>query len=294
MTISNDPFDYVVPTIEDVTFVQSDHCSCQSSPISVDEGLTYGMGFFETILVLDKPIFLDEHLERLNHSLHHFHIKIRITSDLVQEIISLCGISNKALKILVSESNTVVSFRPLTYTSQYYEQGAKLMLSQITRSSRSFLVHHKSANYGDMILSLRQAHDLEYNDCLFFNEKGYLTESAIANVFIIKNNQLLTPATNQGLLPGIVRNYLLQHYNVIEGIITIDDLVYADAVFLTNSLVGIVKVSSIDFDKKIIRQHRLQQVSDTIPDQVTYAPHPLIKSITFDYNTHIRSNKEAL
>ena len=168
MTISNDTFDYFIPTIKDVTFVQSDYCSCPSTPIRVDEGLTYGIGFFETILVLDKPIFLDEHLERLNHSLYHFNIKTRITSDLVQELVSLCDISNKALKLLVSESNIVVSFRPLTYTSHYYEQGAKLMLSQITRSSHSFLVHHKSANYGDMILSLRQAHDLEYNDCLFF------------------------------------------------------------------------------------------------------------------------------
>lgn len=273
MTISNDSFDYFVPTIEDITFVQSDHCFYQSNNINVDEGINYGLSFFETILVLDHPIFLTEHIGRLNSSLHHFHIKTKITKELVLEIITLCHISNKGLKIIVSESNIIVSIRSLTYTNEYYEQGAKVMLSNITRSSYSYLINHKSTNYGDMILSLRNAHDLGYNDCLFCNENGYLTESTIANLFIIKNNQLITSSTNQGLLPGIVRNYLIKTYNIIERTVSIDDLVYADAAFLTNSLVGIIRISRINFNKTII----------------DYTQHPLIQSITNDYNLHIRN-----
>jgi len=271
MIISNDSSNYFVPTIEDITFVQSDHCSCPSNNINVDEGINYGLSFFETILVLDQPIFLIEHLERLNSSLHHFQIKTRITKALVLEIVALCHISNKGLKVIVSESNIIVSVRPLTYTKDYYEQGAKVMLSNIIRSSHSYLVNHKSTNYGDMILSLRNAHDLGYNDCLFFNEKGYLTESTIANLFIIKNNQLITSATNQGLLPGIVRNHLIKTYNVIEGILSIEDLVYADAAFLTNSLVGIVRISTIDFKKTTIN----------------YNKHPLLENIKNDYSKFI-------
>lgn len=289
MTISNDSSNYFIPTIDDITFVQSDHCSCPTKTLSVDEGINYGLSFFETILVLDQPIFVEEHIQRLNHSLEEFNIMTRITKELIYEIVALCNISNKGLKILVSESNVIVSVRALTYTSEYYDKGASLMLSNIIRSSHSYLVGHKSSNYGDLILSLRNAHKLGYNDCVFFNEKGYLSESSIANIFIIKNNQLHTPALNQGLLPGVIRDYLIKTYDVIESVITIDDLVYADAIFMTNSLVGMVKVSAMDFDKTIIRQNKILQISDRIPDSMTYSDHPLFNQIRQDYITLINS-----
>lgn len=284
MTNSND---YFIPTIEDIIFVSSDHCTRPTHNICVDEGINYGLSFFETILVLDKAIFLEEHIERLNNSLKHFHIKTRITKELILDIIDHYSISTIGLKILVSQSNILVSTRALTYTKEYYEKGAKIMLSNITRSSHSFLINHKSANYGDMILSLRNAHDLGYNDCLFFNEKGYLTESTIANLFIIKNEQLITSSISQGLLPGIVRNHIVKTYKVIEGIVSIDDLIYADAVFLTNSLVGIIHVSQIDFNKVLIRQNRILQISDSIPDTINYAPNSLIDKIKIDYKQFI-------
>lgn len=291
MSNSKDSSNYFVPTIEDIIFVQSDHCSCPTNTISVDEGINYGLSFFETILVLDHPVFASEHVARLNSSLEQFKINTRITIELIDEIVALCNLSNKGLKILVSESNIIVSVRALTYTPEYYEKGASLMLSNIIRSSHSFLVNHKSSNYGDMILSLREAHNRGYNDCLFFNEKGYLTESSIANVFIIKDNKLHTPSINQGLLPGIVRDYLIRTYDVIESVITIDDLVYADAIFMTNSLVGMVKVSSIDFDKTIIRQNKIMQISDRIPDQMSYESHVLLDQIRNNYLEYINSKE---
>jgi len=287
MTMSNNPFNYFIPTIEDITIVALDNLSLPTRSIHVDEGINYGLSFFETILVLNEPIFVDEHVKRLNNSLSQFSIHIVITKELIYEIVDVCNLSNKGLKILVSQSNIIVSVRELTYTDKYYEKGASLMLSNIIRSSHSHLVNHKSANYGDMILSLRHAHTLGYDDCLFFNEKGYLTESTIANLFIIKNNQILTSSTSQGLLPGIVRGHIIETNNVIEGKVSIDDLVYADAVFLTNSLVGIIKVSTIDFDKTIIRQNRLLQISDTIPDTVNYESHELITKLSIDYNKFI-------
>lgn len=285
--MSNNPFSYYTPTIEDITILQTEHNPLSTNHIQADEGLNYGLSFFETILVLEKPIFVREHVERLNNSLMAFSIHTIITTELIEEIVAICNITNIGLKILVSKSNVIVSFRDLTYTDEYYKKGAKLMFSNITRSSQSFLVNHKSANYGDMILTLRKAHALGYDDCLFFNEKGYLTESTIANLFIIKNNQLITSSIKQGLLPGIIRGHLINTYDVIEGIISVDDLVYADAVFLTNSLVGIIKVSTIDFDKTIIRQNRILQISDTIPDNVNYESHELIDKLTKEYKAYI-------
>jgi len=277
------------PTISDIIFVEPDGYSKSSNSIVVDDGINYGLGFFETILILDKPIFLKEHSERLNKSLRNFNMPIYVKEELIAEAIKLYKITNSSLKVLVTANNIILSTRELYYTDDDYQKGASLCLSNIIRSSKSPLVNHKSLNYGDMLLSLRRAHDLGFNDCLFFNEKGFLTETAIANVFIVKDNQIFTPKVNDGLLPGIVRDYLIKRYDIIESLISVDDLAFAEGIFLTNSLVGIVKVSSIHFDKAIIRQNRLIQFSDTLYEIVNYSDHDLIQKLQDEYRQFISS-----
>jgi len=255
------------------------------SPISISlgDGYYYGLSFFETILVTHMPIFLRAHLDRLNSSLSQFNIGVYITEDLVNQLIQEHNIRHKALKIHVSDSNIVVSIRDLPYDDTFYEKGLKLTISPIIRSSYSHLVRHKSSNYGDMILSLRQAKKQGYDDCIYFNEQGYVCETSIANLFIIKDGTLYTPSIDNGLLAGIIRAYILEHYPVIETKLTIDDLLFADGVFVSNSLMGMTYVSTIEFDKKIIAKNRLVQMEDLIPNQGHYKRHPLFDQVVNDY-----------
>lgn len=234
-----------IPSLEDVHFVSPSETAAQPV-LSIDDGTMYGLSFFETFHVTDRVLFLDEHLSRLNASLSCFNIPVMIRTDLINELIEHYDLHHTALKLLVSEKNIIASTRPLTYTQAYYERGAKVKISPILRSSRSHLIRHKSSNYGDMILSLREAHQTGWDDVLFFNELGHLTESCIANVFIIKDQVLYTPPLSDGLLPGIIRNHLLQNYTVREMSVTEDVLMNCDGAFLTNSLVGIVKINAIN------------------------------------------------
>lgn len=215
-------------------------------PIKIDDGINYGIGFFETILVLEKPVFLQEHLNRLNHSLETFGIDRIITEKLVYEIIEKLNVKREALKISVTEKNIISSKRPLTYTEEYYKKGAEITVSPIVRSSKSFLAGHKSLNYGDLILSLRKAKKDGFDDCIFLNEKGFLVESTIGNVFIVKDGRLHTPEVENGLLPGIIRDYIIKDFDVVEGDIPIEDLLNCQGAFLTNSLAGVLKIKSID------------------------------------------------
>jgi 4-amino-4-deoxychorismate lyase len=276
------------PDLQDICFISHHSDHNDGYRLHIDEGISYGLGFFETILLRDKAVFLKEHLDRLNNSLLCFHIPIEITPSLVEKIITHYQLQHIALKIQVTALNVLVSTRSLTYTCSYYEEGTKLKLSNIVRSSRSFLVGHKSCNYGDMILSLRQAQSQGYHDSLFFNEQGYLSETAIHNIFIIKDGQLMTPNVESGILPGIIRQYILNSYPLIEKKITIDDLVFADGVFLTNSLVGLVKVSHIHFDQDIIQELRLVRQNNAIPDNVTYVSHPFFEQISNDYVAYLK------
>ncbi|SHJ12093.1 4-amino-4-deoxychorismate lyase [Dethiosulfatibacter aminovorans DSM 17477] len=228
--------------INDVIMEWNDDCKKR---IDIDDGMRYGLGFFETILVKDRAVFLREHVERINGSLETFDIEKRLTEELVQDIIREHGIRNEALKIVVTERNIIASRRDLSYGKEYYERGADIAVSSIVRSSASFLVGHKSMNYGDMILSLRNAKKKGYDDCLFLNEDGCITETAIANIFIVKKGKIHTPSLDCGLLPGVVRRYIIENHDVRESHLTLEDLYCCDGAFLTNSLVGVIRVNSI-------------------------------------------------
>lgn len=232
------------PVFKDVYMIHN--ASIENPILSVDDGFNFGLSFFETFYISKYIVFLDEHLTRINSSLIQFNIPIHIDRQLILDLVSYYDLKDIALKLQVSEKNIIASTRPITYTPPYYEKGASLMTSPIIRSSHSELVRHKSGNYGDSILALRKAHDLGFDDYLFYNELGHITETSIANIFILKDNQLYTPSLSDGLLPGVVRYYILKKFPVIQSSLTKEFLLNCDGAFMTNSLVGLVKIHSID------------------------------------------------
>ena len=272
------------PILSDVYFVDaSSHASLNASLkvsldtskmplplLHIDDGYNYGLSFFETIYVHSSAVFLHEHIQRLNRSLADFHIPIIINEQLILDIIATYQVHHCALKVHVSATNIVASTRPLVYTQDYYTNGTKLITSPIRRSSQSQLIRHKSANYGECILALRKAHELGFNDSLFYNELGHVTETCIANIFFIKDHVLYTPSLSDGLLPGIVREYILNKYTVLEQSLSKAFILTCEGAFLTNSLVGVVKIASIDDNKlsdhpliETIRQNYLADIKET-------------------------------
>ncbi len=232
-----------IATLDDVIFIDIPNTNAL---IHYDEGYSFGISFFETILVTHHGIFLDKHVQRINRSLEEFNISQRISVELIENIIRHYKLSTTALKLQVSEKNIIASVRGLTYSPDYYQRGAHVTLSKFVRSRHSPLIHHKSANYGDLILALRQAKHDGFDDCLLFNERGNLTESCIANLFILKDDTIITPPLSDGLLPGIIRDYLIHHYTIIEQSLTLNDLMHCDGAFLTNSLMGIVHIDKVN------------------------------------------------
>ena len=80
-------------------------------------------------------------------------------------------------------------------------------------------------------------------DALFFNEREELTEGARSNVFLLKNGAWFTPPVESGLLDGIMRQEILRTTPVRVQKLYADDLLTADAVYLSNVLRGLVRVS---------------------------------------------------
>ncbi len=94
----------------------------------------------------------------------------------------------------------------------------------------------------------KAAKEAGFDDVLFLNTRGEISEGAVNNVFIEKNGRWLTPPVSCGLLPGIYRRHLLEtRRDIEERILYLRDLRTADAIYLTNAVRGLRRVT-IDWE----------------------------------------------
>ncbi|MFZ5608198.1 MAG: aminodeoxychorismate synthase component I [Pseudomonadota bacterium] len=77
-------------------------------------------------------------------------------------------------------------------------------------------------------------------EVIFENERGEVTEGSFTNVFIKRKGRLLTPAACCGLLPGILRQVLLEEGRCAEAVLTRADLIDAEALYIGNALRGLI------------------------------------------------------
>ncbi|MDC7955804.1 aminotransferase class IV [Fusobacterium simiae] len=229
--------------------------------IELDEGYSFGLGLFETILLYKgKPIFLDEHLARINKSIVDLGWNIeKLEKNEVSQYLgnNKNGLEYEVLKIVLSEKNRLFLKREYTYTEKDYQKGFSLNISEVKRNETSIFTFHKTLNYGDNILEKRKSKKLGYDEPIFLNSKNQVTEGATSNIFAVVRDKIYTPKLSCGLLNGIVRQYVISNYNVIESEIDLEFLKNSDEIFLTNSLFGIIRVNSLE--DKIFKSQKISK-----------------------------------
>ena len=227
--------------------------------IELDEGYSFGLGLFETILLYKgKPVFLDGHLARINKSIVDLGLNIdKLEKDEVFQYLNnnKNTLEYEVLKIILSEKNRLFLKREYTYTEKDYQKSFSLNISKVRRNESSIFTFHKTLNYGDNILEKRKSKKMGYDEPIFLNSKNQITEGATSNIFVVVEDKIYTPKLSCGLLNGIVRQYIISNYDVTEKEIDIEFLNNADEIFLTNSLFGIMPVSNLE--KKIFKPQKL-------------------------------------
>lgn len=219
--------------------------------LTLDSGFFFGMGIFETIAVENgHPLFLPWHLDRMEKGLNTLGISKRMffedaTPDKIAKYLNAHPMEHGVLKIMTSESNLIFSTRENPYTRKDYQKGFRLDISPVFRNETSPFTYVKSFHYGDNLLEKRRAKQNNYEETLFLNSKGQITETSASNIFFVKGRQLYTPLVECGLLDGILRRYMIETYNVQEVVLTPEDFSNFAEAFLTNSLMGIMPVLSI-------------------------------------------------
>ncbi len=120
-------------------------------------------------------------------------------------------------------------------------QPVRLAISPNRMHSDNPFLYHKTTHrafYDDE--RSRLAKETGCFDCLFLNERDEITEGSFTTLFIRKNGVLLTPALDCGVLPGILRQNLIDHEGCKEAVITLDDLRAAETILIGNSVRGLL------------------------------------------------------
>lgn len=212
----------------------------------VEAGFAHGFGVFET-MCLDgqgRLLFWKAHWDRLVRAADHFGIKVIFGPDevlsAIRQLVGQIGKRNHTIKIsCIRGGRTFVYARPAFLHSNCFG----LFLDETCRlNEHSLLAGYKTHNYMENILLMERARALGCYDLLRLNTEGYVAEGAISNVFWVKDCQLFTPSVATGLLPGVIRERLVESLNVKEGLFRLDAVLAADEVFLTNSSVGLLRV----------------------------------------------------
>jgi para-aminobenzoate synthetase component I len=241
--------------------------SLDMATVSVDdEGFQYGNGFFETILV-DKgvPRFLDKHIERFNKAWRELfpdEPPDLTWNDIITQVVEANAFEKRvaSVKLLATrgsgeypaQNRTLLAMaKPYIHRlEQKKTTGLKLLTYPEARQSP--LADHKSLNYLYYLNAGRWACKNGADEALILNPDGSISETNTANILLINENSVIIPQSLH-VLPGIYQSvaldllsawgYRCEHYKVFP-----DDMVDADMIILTNSLMGAVPI--IYFDEK--------------------------------------------
>ena len=146
------------------------------------------------------------------------------------------------LRLTLAHNGTFqVSINPITP----WPATLRLRLSSTPVPADQPSLQHKTTSRPIYDTALRNAQQDGFDEALFLNTAGELTEGCISNLLLRQGGRLLTPPLESGVLPGIYRGLMLENAEAEEAVLTLDDLRTADQVYLCNSVRGLGPVGQI-------------------------------------------------
>jgi para-aminobenzoate synthetase / 4-amino-4-deoxychorismate lyase len=201
----------------------------------------------ETMLCHQSQLrFLDMHLDRLESSATYFDIPFdrpTILSQIIATTNQLHPEASYRIRLLLDSSgNITLTSEKLSPESA--DQKISIRLSPTPTNSTDVFLRHKTTNREQYNSDYAQARADGFDEIIYTNESNEVTEGAISNIFIQRDGKLLTPPLTSGVLPGIYRRHLLETNPAAEErVLTLHDLLAAEAVFLCNSLRGLREIT---------------------------------------------------
>jgi branched-chain amino acid aminotransferase len=229
-----------------------------SIPVS-DLAVSRGYGVFDYFKVLaGKPVFLNEHLNRLFFSAHEMRLSPAYSKKALEKIIFTFIEKNETVDAgirititggsgdgyTIGKPRLIITQHSLVWPPPAIETGIRLSTFEHQRQ----LPHIKTIDY---LLPIRMQPLLmaEDADDFLYHKKSVITEAPRANFFIVnQNNEVITPKDN--ILKGVTRCKLVEaatgRYQVKERDILMEEAFTAREAFITSTTKGVMRVNSID------------------------------------------------
>ncbi len=227
-----------------------------------DIGLLRGYAVFDLLRTVDgEPFLLSEHLERLHASADHLGLRVPVTDAeieaAIRELLRLNQHGEATIRLVLTGgvSPDGMSFDPekptffiLTHElheppAAVYENGASL----VTHDYKREIPKAKTTNYLTMLANKSQAQSQGALDLLYVDD-GVVYEAATASVYFVKGRTILAPSDDVlwGTIGSLVLDAAAGDYDVVSGVVSIQDMREADEVFLTSTTRGVVPIVRID------------------------------------------------
>jgi len=233
-----------------------------------DSGLLYGAGLFETMRSYNGVVFsLKDHLDRLFFSAGALSINNtysrKYITDAIYKVLKANKLTDARLRLTLTAGPMsepeekrrttllIAATKLQPYPPEYYKNGVLVVLSPFRQNTAEPIYGHKTTSYFSRMLALKSAHQKRAAEALWFTVDNRLAEGCISNVFLIKDSVLYTPPIETPVLAGVSRKTVCQialknSVEFVEKNLYISDVLDADEVFLTNVIMQILPVNSVE------------------------------------------------
>jgi para-aminobenzoate synthetase / 4-amino-4-deoxychorismate lyase len=196
----------------------------------------------ETMLWNGSYPLIDLHLDRLANSADYFGFSCdrgAIHSALLRETTQFADQRARKVRLLLDCDGTMhIVAEPIAVLSDAEPTRISIATERMDPDNR--FLFHKTTHRKVYDPAFAAAASAGFNDVLFLNTRGEVTEGAVSNVLMEKDGRWYTPPILCGLLPGVYRRFLLQvRADLEEKILTLDDIGNADAVYICNAVRGL-------------------------------------------------------
>lgn len=228
-----------------------------------DRGLAYGDGLFETFRVIDeRPLWWDRHLARLTRGAEALGIAMPNPTRLHIEALNCCeGAVDGVLKLILTRGSGGRGYTPTSaapdqarptrilslHSSPPRQDGVTAIRCTTRLAVQPQLAGIKHLNRLEQVLAARECQQAGSDEGLLFDADGRLVSAVAGNVFLLCDGEWLTPLIDRCGVAGICREWLLDNAaSCRETLLSEDELNAADAVFVCNSVRGILPVTTLD------------------------------------------------